>query len=130
MKPFDLEAAKRGVTLTDDGNKTDQKKNFDVDEFNLELNAGFAAQNYCGSLWGAARGHSNWRKIHEAFVAGYKAAPPQREWVGLTEDEITELFCDYDASQFPKFVRTVEAKLREKNAYGSQPINDPSEWLD
>jgi len=27
------------------------------------------------------------------------AAPPQREWVGLTEDEITELFCDYDSSQ-------------------------------
>jgi len=53
-----------------------------------------------------------------------------RDWLGLTEDEITELFCDYDASQFPKFVRTVEAKLKEKNAYGSQPINDPSEWLD
>jgi hypothetical protein len=54
----------------------------------------------------------------------------KREWVGLTEDEITELFCDYDASQFPKFVRTIEAKLKEKNAYGLQSINKPSEWLD
>jgi len=53
-----------------------------------------------------------------------------REWVGLTEDEITELFCDYDGSQFPKFVRAVEAKLRQKNAYGSQSIDDPSAWLD
>jgi len=53
-----------------------------------------------------------------------------RLWVGLTEDEITELFCDYDGSQFPKFVRTVEAKLRQKNSYGSQSIDDPSEWLD
>jgi hypothetical protein len=53
-----------------------------------------------------------------------------REWIGLTDDEITELFCNYDGSQFPAFVRTVEANLREKNAYGSQPINDPSEWLD
>ena len=57
-------------------------------------------------------------------------APPQREWVGLTDEEITELFCDYDAIQFPKFVRTVEVKLREKNAYGLQSVNNPSEWLD
>jgi hypothetical protein len=39
----------------------------------------------------------------------------QREWQGLTEEEITELFCDYDGSQFPAFVRNIEAKLREKN---------------
>ena len=39
----------------------------------------------------------------------------QREWVGVTDEEITELFCDYDGSQFPAFVRAIEAKLREKN---------------
>jgi hypothetical protein len=39
----------------------------------------------------------------------------EREWVGLTDDEITELFCDYDGSQFPAFVRAIEAKLKEKN---------------
>jgi len=38
-----------------------------------------------------------------------------REWVGLTDGEVTELFCDYDGSQFPDFVRAIEAKLREKN---------------
>jgi hypothetical protein len=38
-----------------------------------------------------------------------------REWVGLTDAEITELFCEYDASQFPRFVREIEAKLKEKN---------------
>jgi hypothetical protein len=38
-----------------------------------------------------------------------------REWVGLTDDEITELFCDYDDSQFPKLARDIEAKLKEKN---------------
>ena len=54
----------------------------------------------------------------------------EREWVGLTDGEVTELFCDYDASQFLKFVRAIEAKLREKNAYGWQSINNPSEWLD
>jgi hypothetical protein len=45
----------------------------------------------------------------------------ERQWIGLTEAEITELFCDYDASQFSKFVRAIEAKLREKNAVNSQP---------
>ena len=39
----------------------------------------------------------------------------QRQWVGLTDDEITELFCDYDGSQFPAFVRDIETKLKEKN---------------
>jgi hypothetical protein len=38
-----------------------------------------------------------------------------KEWVGLTDDEVTELFCDYDGSQFPAFVRNIEAKLKEKN---------------
>jgi hypothetical protein len=44
-------------------------------------------------------------------------APPQRTWVGLTDDEVTELFCDYDGSQFPAFVRAIESKLRKKNTY-------------
>lgn len=36
-------------------------------------------------------------------------------WVGLTDEEITDLFCDFDASQFVSFVRSIEAKLKEKN---------------
>jgi hypothetical protein len=40
---------------------------------------------------------------------------PKREWVGLTDEEITELFCDYESSQFPKLARAIEAKLKEKN---------------
>jgi len=39
----------------------------------------------------------------------------RREWVGLTDDEITELFCNYDDSQFPKLARAIEAKLKDKN---------------
>jgi hypothetical protein len=45
-------------------------------EQSLELDAGFAAQNYCRAKWGAARGHSDWRSYHDAFVAGYLAASP------------------------------------------------------
>ena len=42
-------------------------------------------------------------------------APPRREWVGLTEDEIWTL---HDSDSYPspvEFARAVEAKLREKN---------------
>jgi hypothetical protein len=52
------------------------QKTFSADEYNTEKDAGFAAQEYCRSLWGAARGHGDWRKFHDAFVAGYKKAQP------------------------------------------------------
>jgi hypothetical protein len=39
----------------------------------------------------------------------------KREWVGLTDGEITELFCNYDGSQFLMLIRAIEAKLKEKN---------------
>lgn len=38
---------------------------------------------------------------------------PRKEWVGLTSNEINEL--DYSGTR-AKFVQTVEAKLKEKNA--------------
>jgi hypothetical protein len=57
-------------------------------------------------------------------------SPPQREWVGLTDEEITELFCNYDGSQFPAFARAIQAKLKEKNAYGWQSVSNPTEYLD
>ena len=45
-------------------------------------------------------------------------APPRREWVGLTEEEIKELCAanGWDSSwQSMLFARAIEAKLREKN---------------
>jgi hypothetical protein len=44
-------------------------------------------------------------------------APPRKEWVGLTDEEIEDLddfdYCEYG---FPNnFVRAIEAKLKEKN---------------
>jgi hypothetical protein len=38
-------------------------------------------------------------------------APPQREWVGLTDDEINEAW-----GNNLSFARAIEAKLKEKNA--------------
>lgn len=47
-------------------------KSFTVAEQSTELDAGMAAQDYCRKLWGAARGHSDWRKVREHFASGYK----------------------------------------------------------
>jgi hypothetical protein len=51
---------------------------------------------------------------------GYLAAQPKREWVQLTNEEIEELWgSPIEQEAFPelhfKWVRTIEAKLKEKN---------------
>jgi hypothetical protein len=47
------------------------------------------------------------------------AAPPKREWVGLTVDEIDKFmpYCnsDQDLSEFRTFAFEIEAKLKERN---------------
>jgi len=40
-------------------------------------------------------------------------APPQREWVGLTDEESHEY--DYLGPDFATVIQEVEAKLKEKN---------------
>ena len=45
-------------------------------------------------------------------------APPQREWVGLTDDEIIRLRHLYDPTahwSLDMFARAIEAKLKDKN---------------
>ena len=41
-------------------------------------------------------------------------APPKREWVGLTDEEL-ELINDCGDTDSLKFARAIEAKLKEKN---------------
>lgn len=41
------------------------------------------------------------------------SAPPQREWVGLTDEDMEALFLNEDGVRFARYI---EAKLREKNA--------------
>lgn len=38
-----------------------------------------------------------------------------RQWVGLTADEIWEVFTKHDSLQYMEFSRAIEAKLKEKN---------------
>ncbi len=63
-------------------------------------------------------------KITNAYQAGkedgsaYEKACGQREWVGLTDEEIDELYgspMELEHSGALKWVRVIEAKLKEKN---------------
>lgn len=49
-------------------------------------------------------------KAIEAIVA-----PPQRTWVGLTDEEIFETHKQVDSMQYLTFAKAIEAKLKEKN---------------
>jgi hypothetical protein len=44
-------------------------------------------------------------------------APPQRQWVGLTDDDIDEAarFCVKSGQSVNSAIRAIEAKLKEKN---------------
>ena len=47
-----------------------------------------------------------------------RTTPPQRTWVGLTDEEVSEVFggdIHAEHSGELRFVRAIEAKLKEKN---------------
>ena len=51
---------------------------------------------------------------HAKVVALY-TAPPKKEWVGLTEDEIYEAVENSNSVLVKDMARAIEAKLKEKN---------------
>ena len=49
--------------------------------------------------------------------------PPQRTWVGLTDEEVSEVFggdIHAEHSGELRFVRAIEAKLKQKNGYAEE----------
>jgi hypothetical protein len=59
------------------------------------------------------------KKILDKFYeenAHLYTAPPQREWVGLTDDEATILFRLCLGKTYDHFWQAIEAKLKEKNS--------------
>jgi hypothetical protein len=55
---------------------------------------------------------------HAHDVLALSSLPPKREWVGLTDEEIDELHgspMSLEHSGALKWVRVIEAKLKEKN---------------
>ena len=56
-----------------------------------------------------------WREVTDGSPGIFLyTAPPQREWVGLTDDEIWQEWSSPKDSAID-FARTIEAKLKEKN---------------
>ena len=58
--------------------------------------------------------------LNDAKVQDWNTIPPQREWVGLTDAEITELHHEIKVRLMGTYktediYRAIEAKLREKN---------------
>ena len=65
--------------------------------------------------WGFEKNNPRWQKIAPLYTA-----PPQREWQGLTDEEIGMLtvFDGLHHIEVPllaDFARAIEAKLKEKN---------------
>jgi hypothetical protein len=59
----------------------------------------------------------------------------KREWVGLTSDDVISLCKQFLQPRHSDleviyFARAIEAKLKEKNAYGWQSVENPTEYLD
>jgi hypothetical protein len=57
---------------------------------------------------------------HEGWEEGYKAASGKREWVGLTDEEAMDAYCETPpfctyTEAFIAGIRFIEAKLRSKN---------------
>jgi len=53
-------------------------------------------------------------------VTCISSKPSKKQWVGLTDEEISDLWCEVSNTDFVtidthEFARAIEAKLREKN---------------
>ena len=57
--------------------------------------------------------HDNQIKIAQAYERGWNAALAQRQWVGLTDDEMEALFLNEDGVRFARYI---ESRLKDKNA--------------
>jgi len=81
-------------------------------------------------FYGNVTTHKDWA-LNNGWLPLY-TAPPKREWVELTDEEIAEGAKQswVDKQAFESAVWWAEAKLKEKNAYGWQSVSNPTEYLD
>ena len=66
--------------------------------------------SYAFTVWNPAPGNIDTVPVY--------AAPPKREWQGMTDDELFNLWvrCPAETEDRFAFARAIEAKLKEKNA--------------
>ena len=75
----------------------------------------------------ALGGAKDWRvnvglKPEDGDVGLY-TTPPQRTWVGLTDEDIGDAYVAWDdtnGASFADFARAIEAKLKQKNGYAEE----------
>jgi hypothetical protein len=67
--------------------------------------------------------HPDIKKLYKDYFdkCFRESSPSQRTWVGLTDEEISDLWCEVSNTDFVTadthvFARAIEAKLKEKNA--------------
>ena len=86
----------------------------------LAIKAALAQPEQEPVAWTVAGQVRDWGKDFSAYqtqhyVRPIYTSPPQREWVGLTDDEIDAALGVYDSFGGRLDARKIEAKLKEKN---------------
>ena len=56
--------------------------------------------------------HDRAVELGKAYERGWNAALAQRQWVGLTDEDMEALFLNEDGVRFARYI---EAKLKERN---------------
>jgi hypothetical protein len=65
---------------------------------------------------GVGHRYFRWKKPSDIYKPiGLYTAPPQREWVGLTDEEQQQLFDQWQDNGWGSFYNAIEAKLKELN---------------
>ena len=102
--------------------------NCGADKANLQIDLAIAELNQ------AIREAEKEQVEFQDFVANVQEVERQaceiinREWVGLTSEEMSLIAAD--TSDIDQLILVVEDKLREKNAYGWQSVDNLTEYLD
>ena len=77
-----------------------------------------------GALTDGAIGEGEVKEIKAGLAAAFAhiTSPPQRTWVGLTDDEVKHEWGVWKASlpRYVGFAKGIEAKLKQKNGYAEE----------
>ena len=59
--------------------------------------------------------HGHYETMFHVVHQAIKKVPPQRTWVGLTDEEILKIYSKPCGSDYIDYARAIEANIREKN---------------
>jgi len=73
--------------------------------------------------YGAVIGTAEPKSVRVGEWLPWYTSPPQRTWVGLTDEDIGDAYVAWDdtnGASFADFARAIEAKLKQKNGYAEE----------